>query len=148
VDSTPSPVLVERDASVTILTLNRPERLNAVNPDLYRELKAALDEIEADQDVRAVVLTGAGRGFCVGADLKSHSEGSMPAEQRRECIGLAQTVNAGLQHSRVPVVAAVNGHAPSARGWNSLCRPILFSSLRTRSSASLKSPWVPSSVEA
>ena len=113
-DSTPSPVLVERDASVTILTLNRPERLNAVNPDLYREFKAALDGIEADHDVRAVVITGAGRGFCVGADLKSHSEGPMPAEQRREYIGLAQTVNVGLQHSRVPVVAAVNGHAIGA----------------------------------
>jgi enoyl-CoA hydratase len=113
-DATPSPVLVERDASVAILTLNRPERLNAVSPDLYRVLNEALEQIESDTDVRAVVLTGAGRGFCVGADLKSHSEGPMSAEVRREYIALAQTVNASLQYSRVPVVAAVNGHAIGA----------------------------------
>ena len=113
-DATPTPVLVERDEAVAVLTLNRPERLNAVSPDLYRVLKQALDDIESDRDVRVVVLTGAGRGFCVGADLKSRSEGPMSAEARRDYIGLAQTVNAGLQHSRVPVVAAVNGHAIGA----------------------------------
>ena len=75
-DPTPPPVLVDRDDAVVVLTLNRPERLNAVSPDLYRELNGALEEIESDRDVRALVLTGAGRGFCVGADLKSHSQGS------------------------------------------------------------------------
>ena len=113
-DPTPPPVLVDRDDAVVVLTLNRPERLNAVSPDLYRELNGALEEIESDRDVRALVLTGAGRGFCVGADLKSHSQGPMSAEERREYIGLAQTVNAGLQYSRLPVVAAVNGHAIGA----------------------------------
>ena len=113
-DPTPPPVLVDRDDAVVVLTLNRPERLNAVSPDLYRELNGALEEIESDRDVRALVLTGAGRGFCVGADLKSHSQGPMSAEERREYIGLTQTVNAGLQYSRLPVVAAVNGHAIGA----------------------------------
>ncbi len=112
--ATQTPVLVNRDDAVAVLTLNRPDRLNAVSPDLYRELRAALEDIESDNEVRAIVLTGAGRGFCVGADLKSHSEGPMSAEERHEYIGLAQTVNAGLQYSRVPVVAAVNGHAIGA----------------------------------
>ena len=113
-DPTPPPVLVDRDESVSILTLNRPERLNAVIPDLYRGLEEALEEIEKDRDVRAVVITGAGRGFCAGADLKSRAEGPMPAEERRAYIDLAQAVNAALQNSRVPVVAALNGHAIGA----------------------------------
>ena len=113
-DPTPLPVLVDRDESVSILTLNRPERLNAVIPDLYRALEEALQAIEGDRDVRAVVITGAGRGFCAGADLKSHAEGPMSAEERRAYIDLAQAVNAALQNSRVPVVAALNGHAIGA----------------------------------
>ena len=107
-------VLVDRDESVSILTLNRPERLNAVSPDLYRELEEALAKIESDPAVRAAVITGAGRAFCVGADLKSHAEGPMSPDERRAYIALAQSVNAAVQNSRVPVVAAVNGHAIGA----------------------------------
>ena len=113
-DSTPTPVLVERDDAVSILTLNRPDRLNAVSPDLYKELTTALEQIAEDRSVRSVVLTGAGRGFCVGADLKSHAEGPMSDEERRQYIDSAQAVNLMIQQSRVPVVAAVNGHAIGA----------------------------------
>ena len=110
----PTPVLVDRDESVSILTLNRPDRLNAVSPDLYRGLEEALREIESDSAVRAAVITGAGRAFCVGADLKSHAAGPMTADARKAYIALAQSVNAAVQNSRVPVVAAVNGHAIGA----------------------------------
>ena len=109
-----TPVLVDRDGSVSVLTLNRPERLNAVSPHLYRELEEALARVESDPAVRAVVITGAGRAFCVGADLKSHAEGPMMADERRGYIALAQSVNAAVQNSRMPVLAAVNGHAIGA----------------------------------
>src|SRR6478752_595767 len=68
-----STVLITQPASgVTQITLNRPERLNAMNAELIAELHGALDDIATDRHCRAVVLTGAGRGFCAGVDLKGY----------------------------------------------------------------------------
>lgn len=64
-------VLYEKRGHVAILTLNRPERLNAINADLREDVHAAFAEAHADDHVRALVLTGAGRGFCAGADLSA-----------------------------------------------------------------------------
>ena len=66
-------ITLEVDAGVATLTLNRPERLNAFTTEMAHEILAAFDHIDADDDIRAVVVTGAGRGFCAGADL---SEGA------------------------------------------------------------------------
>lgn len=109
-----NPVLTRREGSVLVVTLNRPERLNAVSLPLYRALDHALEEAEAGGDVRAVVLTGAGRAFCVGADLKAHGEGPPSGEQRRAYVETAQRVNLRIQSGPLPVVAAVNGHAIGA----------------------------------
>src|SRR5258708_12908476 len=69
-------VLVEHARpGIVVLTLNRPERLNAMNYDLVRGLYDALDELENDRSCRVIVLTGAGRGFCAGLDL---SQGASP----------------------------------------------------------------------
>jgi enoyl-CoA hydratase/carnithine racemase len=62
-------VLTERRGSIAILTLNNPEQYNALGGSLLQELKAALDSVLADDKVRAIVLTGAGKGFCSGAQL-------------------------------------------------------------------------------
>ena len=62
-------ITLERRGHVTVLTLNRPDRLNAINRDMMRELPAAVAMLKADDEVRALVVTGAGRGFCAGADL-------------------------------------------------------------------------------
>ena len=94
-----------------VLTLNRPERLNAVSLPLYAALLAALAAVEEDREVRCVVLTGAGRAFCVGADLKAHGEGPPTGEERRRYVRTAQRVNHRIQTGPKPVIAAVNGHA-------------------------------------
>src|SRR5689334_23196360 len=60
--------------AVLTITLNRPDRLNAWTPTMGRELIAALDEADADDEVRAIVFTGAGRGYCAGADLAAGGE--------------------------------------------------------------------------
>lgn len=60
-------VLYEKKGSVAVITLNRPEKLNALNSQMNKDLKRALGETKDDPKVRAVVLTGAGRGFCAGA---------------------------------------------------------------------------------
>ena len=101
---------------IVVLTLNRPQRLNAMNYDLVRGLYDALDELEADRSCRVIVLTGAGPGFCAGLDL---SEGASPptaAGLGRAQAGMTvQKMIAGLvpkmRSVPQPVIAAVNGAA-------------------------------------
>ncbi|WP_291993081.1 enoyl-CoA hydratase/isomerase family protein [Candidatus Accumulibacter sp. ACC003] len=95
------------------IRLNRPERLNAVTQQLYDEVNAALDVAEADSDVRVVLLTGEGRAFCVGADLKAHKAGRT-AFARRQYLCAEQRVCKRLLLLSKPVVAAVNGFALGA----------------------------------
>jgi len=120
-------VLEERRDTVLVLTLNRPDRLNAVSEELYGELLAALERAESDRSLRAVVITGAGRAFCVGADLKNHAEsghaesaesesgeGEPAADARSHYVELGQRTAKALLSSRLPIVAAINGHAIGA----------------------------------
>lgn len=109
-----SEVLASRDGALLILTLNRPHRLNAVNVGLYEGLVRELEGAEADGDIRCVVLTGAGRAFCAGADLKEHRDRDPTMEERRHYAGIAQRANHLIQTIGTPVVAAVNGHAIGA----------------------------------
>jgi enoyl-CoA hydratase/carnithine racemase len=99
---------------VTVLSLNRPDRLNAVSEKLYHTLHTTLVDLDDNPDVRAVVLTGSGRAFCVGADLKAHREGTRTSLDRAEYVRLAQQVCQQIQTMSTPVVAAVNGYALGA----------------------------------
>lgn len=114
-------ILYSVDARVAQITLNRPERMNAFTPLMRRELIAAFDLIDADDGVRAVIVTGAGRAFCAGADLAAGGE-TFDYDARAQREGLA--VDGGQVHRdgggqvalRVfeclkPVIAAINGPA-------------------------------------
>jgi enoyl-CoA hydratase len=110
-------VLVDRPRPHTaLITLNRPERMNSMAFDLMLPLKAAIEEIRHDNAVRAVVLTGAGRGFCSGADQKfagaiPHLDGlTAPTIAMRSMEILDETISA-LRRMHQPVIAAVNGAA-------------------------------------
>ncbi|MGE3172750.1 MAG: enoyl-CoA hydratase/isomerase family protein [Planctomycetota bacterium] len=107
-------LLVEAGGPVTTLRLCRPDRLNAVTEELYERLIAALGQASGDRDVRAVVLTGEGRAFCVGADLKGHGEQERSGAERRHYVELGQRAAQAIFDCDVPVVAAVNGHAIGA----------------------------------
>lgn len=96
------------------IRFNRPHRLNAVVEKFYNEMMEALDLAEKDPDVRAVLLTGEGRAFCVGADMKEHGAGERTLNQRREYLILGNDVCEKIFRLRVPVVAAVNGYALGA----------------------------------
>ena len=101
---------------VTLLTLNRPERLNAMSHELVADLHAALDRVAADPHCRVVVLTGAGRGFCAGLDLKGAGAAPGTAGLGRPQAGMAaqKHIASLIPHLRSlpqPVVAAVNGPA-------------------------------------
>lgn len=77
-------VLVEIEGSVAIITLNRPERYNAVNQDLLDGFNESFSIVENDDSVRAVILTGKGKGFCAGADMSTF--GLITPEQSRDYI--------------------------------------------------------------
>jgi len=102
-------VLTERDGHVLVVTLNRPEARNAVDGALTLGLGTALEEAEADIEIRAVVLTGAGEvTFCAGADLKAISRGESLNPPGTEAWGFAGMVQHPISK---PVIAAVNGTA-------------------------------------
>ena len=103
-------VLYERRESVALITLNRPHRLNAINGALLDELVRRLDQARDDDDVIAVVLTGAGRAFCAGEDLKETAEGKSPDQWAEETDGL-QEVQRRVMGLGKPLIAAVRGYA-------------------------------------
>jgi enoyl-CoA hydratase len=102
---------VDADAHVVTITLDRPEKLNALTLDMLRSLETELASIEADESVRAVVLTGAGdRAFCAGADINAWSSLS-PLEMWRTWVRSGQRVFDRLAALRQPTIAALNGIA-------------------------------------
>ncbi len=105
-----SVLLVENRAAVRILTMNRPEKRNALNSELTQGLLDALRAADADDSVGAIVLTGAGQGFCAGADLSEFKElgAGLAAEDRAE---LTMRLHLAFTQIKKPVVAAINGHA-------------------------------------
>jgi enoyl-CoA hydratase len=103
-------VVIERAGAVTTLRLNRPKALNALDPDTLRALRGAIDTVEADDMVRAVVLTGTGdKAFCAGADITAMAAMGPTDGHPYACLG--HEVMARVDDCRVPVVAAVNGVA-------------------------------------
>jgi enoyl-CoA hydratase len=99
------PVLTERRGAVLLITLNRPEARNAVNIALAEGIAAALDELDDDGDLGAGVLTGAGKGFSAGMDLKAFVAGQRPWVGDRGFAGIVQRA------ARKPLIAAIEGFA-------------------------------------
>lgn len=107
-------IKAEVAGNVLTITLDRPERLNAWTERMGLELRAAFDRADADDDVRAIVVTGAGRGFCAGADLGSG--GDTFDARKRDAVAGAERDNGGEFSLRIfeckkPVIAAINGPA-------------------------------------
>ena len=110
-----SSILVERRAGYRVITLNRPDKLNAFNEAMHQALRKAIEDAEADETCRALLITGAGRGFCAGQDLTDR------LAKPGETIVLGGTLEAHynplvrkLRNLPFPVVAAVNGVAAGA----------------------------------
>ena len=100
-------IIVEKEGGVAKITLNRPEVLNALDTEIVNELKTAIKNIGEDESVRAVVITGAGRGFCSGADLSASGD---------VVTGLSEihTIIKGITNMEKPVIALINGAVAGA----------------------------------
>jgi enoyl-CoA hydratase/carnithine racemase len=108
------PILCEIDGGIATLTLNRPEKLNAISYAMAASLLAALDALEADAGVRAIILTGAGdRAFSAGADIAEFSQSlRLGADAAvRDFVRRGQAMTSRLEAFGKPVIAAVNGLA-------------------------------------
>ena len=112
-------LLVRQEGRIAVLTLNRPERLNAISGPMLGELSAKLVEANKDPDTRCIVLTGAGRGFCAGLDLVDVGQGGIGSRERRsgdnrpprQLFDLRDAPINVMWNIDTPVICAVNGAA-------------------------------------
>jgi 2-(1,2-epoxy-1,2-dihydrophenyl)acetyl-CoA isomerase len=107
-------LILERDGHVAILTLNRPEKMNAISLEMRETIPRALQEIQEDDNLRAVIITGAGRGFCSGADvavLAARTAGQQADTSRKTLLALVGNFILGFEKINKPVIAAINGVA-------------------------------------
>lgn len=117
-----STIKCEKHENIGVIRLNRPERMNAVNEAMYKEIQEVLRSTEHDDNIRVVILTGSvlkkgnieKQAFCAGADLKEHSTGQRSHTQKRQYIMLAHDTTRMIYEFPKPVIAAVNGPAIGA----------------------------------
>ena len=103
-------ILIDRDDAVVTLTLNRPDKLNALNAELLGELARAINDLPTDSSVRCVIMTGAGeKAFAAGADIAAMSD--LTPVQAKHFADTGHAIGRALEQLPVPVIAAVNGFA-------------------------------------
>jgi 2-(1,2-epoxy-1,2-dihydrophenyl)acetyl-CoA isomerase len=110
-------LLLERDGHLAVATLNRPDKLNALSGELSAALLELSAEVNADDDIWALVITGAGRGFCSGVDLGGRRPGERPVAghtERMDELGWVGRQALGISGIAKPTIAAVNGVAAGA----------------------------------
>jgi len=105
-----STILTSLENGIFIITINRPDKLNALSKDVFTDLNKAMDEIENNEDVRSVIITGAGpKAFVAGADISEF--GDLNKEQAMELAKRGQDTYFRIENSSKPIIAAVNGFA-------------------------------------
>ena len=130
-------VIYEKEEGIATLTLNRPEVLNAMLHEMAEEINEALDEAGADDDVRVVIITGKGDGFCSGADVKNvlmpgAGASSRPAPRKYVRQMTMAEIPLHIRGIGKPVIAAVNGVAAGAGFAIALAADIRIASERAR----------------
>jgi enoyl-CoA hydratase len=122
-------ILVERDGNILRVTLNRPERLNAVTPEMHAELSTIFADIRKDDEAQVVTLTGAGRGFCAGADLKA----PIPDKETADRIFVeGRDIITTILEVDKPIITGLNGPAAGLGATLALFADIVIASDRAR----------------
>ncbi len=129
-------ILYELDDNILTITLNRPDKLNAFTGTMLRELIDAMDRADADDEVKAIIFTGAGRGFCAGADL-SRGEGTFNYDQREVKENAPRRDGGGVLTLRLfeslkPLICACNGPAVGIGATMQLAMDVRFASETAR----------------
>ncbi|MBN1613739.1 MAG: enoyl-CoA hydratase/isomerase family protein [Deltaproteobacteria bacterium] len=102
-------ILVEKKDGIAVITLNRPEKLNAVNGKMRQEVVEVLDDLERDDAIRVVIFTGAGRGFCAGADISEFAESDKDASVQGKINKGMLMMARHIYDFEKPVIGAING---------------------------------------
>jgi enoyl-CoA hydratase len=126
-----STLLIERDDHVVTITLNRPDKLNALNEELLRELVGAFIAVDEDPLVRVAIVTGSGdKAFAAGADIEAMAQ--MTPEQARRLASLGHRLGSLIEQSPFPVIAAVQGFALGGGCELALCCDFIYASEKAR----------------
>ncbi len=107
-------LILEKDGHIAILTLNRPDKMNAINAEMRDLFPQALQEVQEDDNLRALIITGAGRGFCSGADVAAQAAraaGQVAETSRKTILALVGNLILGFEKINKPIIAAINGIA-------------------------------------
>jgi len=107
-------IIFQKDGGIATITLNRPSTLNALTWPLLREMQDAIDKVAVDEEVRVLIITGAGRAFCAGDDLKDKGTHVSIMDGRVDSFQEQKRVLESLRNLRKPVIAAINGNAHGA----------------------------------
>ncbi len=102
-------ILVEKKESIGIIKINRPNNLNALNKDTVLELTKAVEELEKDKNIKVAILTGEGKAFIAGADIKQMKD--MNPSEAKKFAEMGHNLLMNIEKSRLPFIAAVNGYA-------------------------------------
>ena len=106
-------LLLEKDSGIATITLNAPDKLNALTIGMRKSLISATDELAKDDEVRVIIVTGAGRGFCSGADLSGRLQAELARHELLETLGPTWGAEAFFKLNK-PVIAAINGPCAGA----------------------------------
>lgn len=134
----PKELILEKEGHVAVLTLNRPDKMNAISLNMRVDLPLALQQVQEDDDLRALIITGAGRGFCSGADVAvqaARAAGEQTPESRKTILQLTGALILGFEKINKPVIAAVNGIAAGVGLTLALVSDIRIASGQARFSA-------------
>lgn len=123
---------VERDNGVMIVTLEKPEKMNALDPAMRTGIMTAVDDADSDDAIRVVILTGTGRGFCAGADVSRGPDAFVPASSGSEYRDGGGTLVRHLHEAATPIIAAVNGAAAGIGAAMLLGADIVYASTAAR----------------
>lgn len=126
-------IILDKSGHVATMTLNQPEKLNALSSQLRTEMHAAIDEVKNDDQIRAVIVTGAGRGFCSGADLTGNREAAERTQNEDlDDLGWVGQQALAMFNLNKPVIGAINGVAAGAGMSLALACDVRVGSEKTR----------------